>query len=273
VGGAGIVRAEDPAAAAATLAELTSTVLAEAHASATDAVLCCALAGAGRETERDAVRIALTLAHAAAHIVIVGDAEALMTDAFGNEPGVLVVAGTGSIAWARAADGTQVRVGGWGLHIGDEGSGYAIGEAALRAVARAADGRAPATDLTAAVLEQLWLTNTADLIGWAARASKADVASLAPRTLRCAEHGDPAATQIRDDAVGELVLLATTAAHRIGLLQPHVALAGGLVEPAAPLRAPVSDALRATLPGVTLVESGIDGARGAMLIARQTPRD
>lgn len=273
VGGAGIVRAEDPAAAAATLAELARTVLAEAHAGAADAVLCCALAGAGRETERDAVRIALTLAHAAAHIIIVGDAEALMTDAFGSEPGVLLVAGTGSIAWARAGDGTQLRVGGWGLHLGDEGSGYAIGAATLRAIARATDGRAPPTALAVAVLQQLRLTGPADLIGWAARAAKADVASLAPCALRSAEAGDSAATQVRDDAVRELVLLATTAARRAAIARPSVALAGGLIEPDAPLRALVAAALRAAMPGVTLVDRAVDGARGAMLIARRTPRD
>lgn len=270
VGGAGIVRAEDPAAASATLAELARAALAEAHASAADAVLCCALAGAGRETERDAVRIALSLAHAAAHIVIVGDAEALMTDAFGSDPGVLLVAGTGSIAWARAPDGTQVRVGGWGLHLGDEGSGYALGIAALRAVARAADGRAPAGELTAVVLEQLGLPAAADLIGWAARATKADVASLAPGTLRCAERGDPAAVQIRGDAVRELVLLATTAAHRAALARPAVALAGGLIEIGAPLRAPVTAALRTAILGVVLVDRAVDGAHGAMLIARHS---
>jgi N-acetylglucosamine kinase-like BadF-type ATPase len=269
VGGAGIVRAEDPAAAAATLAELAHAVLAEAHASATDAVLCCALAGAGRDTERDAVRVALTLAGAAAQIVIVGDAEALMTDAFGSDTGVLLVAGTGSIAWARAADGTQTRVGGWGLHLGDEGSGYAIGVATLRAIARAADGRAVATALSAAVLAQLGLAAAGDLIGWAARATKAEIASLAPLALRAAERADRAALDVRDGAVAELVLLATTAARRAGLAQPRIALAGGLIEAGAPLRAAVAAALRVALSGVTLVERTIDGAHGAMLIARQ----
>ena len=272
VGGAGIVRAEDPAAAAATLAELTRLALADAQASAADAVLCCALAGAGRESERDAVRVALTLAHAAAHIVIVGDAEALMTDAFGSDAGVLLVAGTGSIAWARAPDGAQLRVGGWGLHLGDEGSGYAIGLAALRAIARAADGRAPATELSSAVMEQLGLTRAGDLIGWAARAAKADIASLAPVTLRCAEHDD-AARQIRDEAVRELIILAATAARRAALAHPTIALAGGLVEPHAPLRAAVTAALRAGMPGVTLVDRAIDGAHGAMLIAQRSARD
>src|SRR5207302_776208 len=79
--------------------------------------------------------------------------------------GVAVVAGTGSMAFARAADGRTARAGGWGPLLGDEGSGYAIALAGLRAAARSADGRAQVTPLTDRLLAAYGLTRPQELIG------------------------------------------------------------------------------------------------------------
>src|ERR1700733_7704143 len=70
----------------------------------------------------------------------------------GDAPGIVVIAGTGSIAYGRNAGGEAARAGGWGHMIGDEGSGYWIGREALAAVMRGADGRGPETGLTAEIL-------------------------------------------------------------------------------------------------------------------------
>ncbi len=84
----------------------------------------------------------------AATVDVIEDAALLLAAGTPDGWGVAVVAGTGSMAFARAADGRTARAGGWGPLLGDEGSGYAIALAGLRAAARAADGRAPATPLT-----------------------------------------------------------------------------------------------------------------------------
>ena len=82
----------------------------------------------------------------------------------GDEPGVVIVAGTGSIAYGRNARGEAARAGGWGYVLGDEGSGYWIGRLALRAVVRQADGRGAATALTPRMLAHFGVSRPQDLI-------------------------------------------------------------------------------------------------------------
>jgi N-acetylglucosamine kinase-like BadF-type ATPase len=269
-GPAGIVRATDPQAAADAAAELTRSVLAEAGITADSVVLCCGLAGAGRPPEREAVRVALVLSGVVDRALVVGDAEAALEDAFAADTGILVIAGTGSIAWARSVDGRVVRVGGWGLLLGDEGSGYALGLDGLKAVTRAADGRDLPTGLTEPVLRATGCASANDLIRFGAGATKAQVASLAPVVLEQAAAGDPAAAAIRDRAVAELARLARTAARQAGLQTPPCALAGGLIAPGGPLRDALAHTLAATLPGCTIRDAPVDAARGAAMLAMRS---
>jgi N-acetylmuramic acid 6-phosphate etherase len=266
VGSAGIVRTDSAAAAAAVVADLARTLLGKVG-SARAATLCCGLAGAGRMAERDAVRAQLEATGVAAHVLVVGDAEAAMADAFDGEAGVLLIAGTGSIAWANAQDGNTVRVGGWGQLLGDEGSGYAIGLAGLRAVVRAVDGRDPPTPLQAELLAAAGIPEIEDLVRFTERATKSAIAALAPALIRCAAAGDPVAAAIRDSAVHELALLGATAAARARLDQPRIALAGGLIAPGGALRAVVAAELRRRLHGSTIQDTPVDAARGAISIA------
>ncbi|HEX6306754.1 MAG TPA: BadF/BadG/BcrA/BcrD ATPase family protein [Longimicrobiales bacterium] len=266
-GPAGLVDPREPSNAATVVAQLARAALHDAGAESA-AALCCGLAGAGRPQEREAVRVALTLEHVADRVTVVGDAEAAMADAFPGGTGVLVVAGTGSIAWARAREGPPIRVGGWGQILGDEGSAYDIALAALRAVARAHDGRLPDTTLTGALLATLRIASPDDLIAWAASASKAQIAALAPTVLSCAGQGDAVAAAIRSHAVESIMLLAVTAARRAGLESPEIALMGGLIARNGPLRDAVADALRRTLPRCTVIDRTVDAALGAARLAR-----
>lgn len=266
-GPAGLVDPRDPGSAAAAVALLVRDLLRDAGTPAA-AALCCGLAGAGRPHEREAVRIALTLEHLAERVAVVGDAEAAMADAFPDGPGVLVVAGTGSIAWARASDGAALRVGGWGQLLGDEGSGYDIALSGLRAVARAADGRTAPTALAAVLLQESRVAEPGDLIAWAASATKARIAALAPAVLTAAERGDPAAAAIRDHAVEEIVRMTAAAARRSGALSLTVALTGGLLAGNGPLRLPVMEAIRREFTDLTITDRAVDAAMGAARIAR-----
>src|SRR5438128_1339137 len=80
-----------------------------------------------------------------------------------DAPGIVIVSGTGSIAYGRNANGEAARAGGWGHMIGDEGSGYWIGREALTAVMRAADGRGPATGLSDDILAYFQVTDVSHL--------------------------------------------------------------------------------------------------------------
>lgn len=196
------------------------------------------LAGAGRRGAREAVEIALRSLSLAERVRVGMDVEGAHADAFQDGPGVLVVLGTGSMVWGRDPDGGEIRVGGWGETLGDEGSGYWIGLQGLRAVALARDGRAPATVLSSLVPERLGLPDPEALIPWIAEATKKELAALAPLVLDAAENGDTQARSIRQSALQELRRHLEVVREAWKPWGPPVplALVGGLVEEGAPLR-------------------------------------
>ena len=269
-GEAGLVLAGDPAAGAPALGALVARALAAAGAEPPAAVLCCALAGAGREEQARPLAAALERLAVARRIRVATDAEAAFHDAFGNGPGILLIAGTGSIAWGRGEDGRTARVGGWGHLLGDEGSGYALGLGALRAAARAHDGRGPETRLLRRVLEHTGLDSPEALIAWAATASKAAIAALAPLVASAAAEGDAVARTLVDEAARELAGHAAALHRRLGpwSAPPPIALAGGLLAPGRPLRPAVVAALGLTGVPYRVLDDAIDAARGAAALAR-----
>lgn len=230
-------------------------------------VLVIGAAGAGREPERSELRSALVAERLATTVTVVTDIEIALSAAFGEGPGIVVSAGTGSVAVGRDRHGTLHRIGGYGWQMGDEGSGYAIGRAALGAVGRAADGRSPETALTARIREVTGCRDLDALIRWAAGAGPAEIASLAPHILAVAADGDTVAQGIADYAARELYQLAAHLLERVDAPQPiAVALTGGLLMNQT-LRAPVLERL-AGQPSFAPVEVPIDAALGAARMAR-----
>src|SRR5207249_10881432 len=110
-------------------------------------VLVVGAAGVGRDPERSELREALRTERVAEKIVVTGDLGLALEAAFAGGPGIVLVAGGGSVAVGRTPDGVVHRRGGLGWQMGDEGSAYAIARAALAAVGVAQDGRGPATSL------------------------------------------------------------------------------------------------------------------------------
>jgi glucosamine kinase len=262
----------DPANPNATLdviSALCHEVAAKGEADLPAAGLWAGLAGAGTEPTRSVVETALRSAGLASCIGVGADAEATFHDAFPSGPGILLISGTGSIALGRTVGSSWLRVGGWGAHLGDEGSGYRIGMSALCALARGEDGRRPSTDLRDPLLNALGVDDPADLIKWMATAGKADVASLVPLICERAEAGDEVATTIIEEAVNELVAHVRTVVRRLEPwpATPEVALAGGLIEEGGPLRTRVTQAIGG-LP-CRLRDGTPDGARGACSLAME----
>ncbi len=231
------------------------------------AALCAGLAGVGRAPERERVRTELQGRRLAEKVWVVTDAEAAFHDAFADAPGLLLVAGTGSMAWGRGEDGRVARAGGWGLLLGDEGSGYDIGLRALRASARAADGRGAETELLPRLLEQLGLREPEELLGWTAGAGKFEIAALAPLVIGLSETGDGAAAAIVETAIASLLSQVTAVLSRLGPWRapPGLALAGGLIAPGGPLRDRIVAALADQ--GCRVLEGPVEAARGAGLLA------
>jgi N-acetylglucosamine kinase-like BadF-type ATPase len=166
-------------------------------------------------------------------IVPSSDMEIALVGAHGKREGAIIVAGTGSIAYAIHRDGTSARVGGWGYLVDDTGSGYWIGREALRAVLLGFDGRGQTTDMTGPILAATNVQQPLDLIGWLYGSPAPrirDIAGLAPVVLEYAERGDAVAGEIIEQAASELALLGSTVVRRVGLPATAIAFMGGLLE-------------------------------------------
>ncbi|MBN9518532.1 N-acetylmuramic acid 6-phosphate etherase [bacterium] len=189
------------------------------------------LAGAGRPEDREVIHGWAAKAHLAPAVDVIEDAALLLAAGTPDGWGVAVVAGTGSMAYARAADGRTARSGGWGYLLGDEGSGYAVALAGLRAAARAADGRGPGTVLTDKLLAAFGLERPEELVGVVYRGcDRPALAALAPLVLDAAD-ACPVAAEIASAAAAELASAAAAAAQKLGYGRSFpVALAGGLFE-------------------------------------------
>ncbi len=146
-------------------------------------------AGAGRAPEQEALAAAIVAAGVAERVDVRSDMEIALAAAFENKPGILINAGTGSIAYARTQDGRVHRAGGYGWQLGDEGGGYWLGRRALAAAARAQDGLEESSTLLERLLVALGLQTFDDLIRWTATATPAQVAALAPHVLNAAREG------------------------------------------------------------------------------------
>jgi len=186
------------------------------------------LSGVDRPGDRDA--LLPHLHDLAATVRLTNDAD-LVLSALPGARGVAVIAGTGSIVLGRDASGATVRAGGWGHVIGDEGSGYELGRAALQAAARAADGRGPETALLGAIVDRYGLSDPSEMIDRVYhRWTKAEIARIA--SLVFALRGaDPVARSLVDEAARELALGVVTVAGRLSFADGvlPLALGGGLL--------------------------------------------
>jgi N-acetylglucosamine kinase-like BadF-type ATPase len=175
------------------------------------------IAGVDRDDEMRVVRAMMRRIGHKARSVIVNDALIALVAGAGDAPGIVIIAGTGAIVYGRNARGEAARAGGWGHMIGDEGSGYWIGREALAAVMRASDGRGPATQLTAEILQHFDIVDVSRLprIVYDRAQPRTAVAALGPLVQRGSEQGDAVATRILERAADELVLAARSVTARL----------------------------------------------------------
>jgi glucosamine kinase len=253
-------------ASASTIIEVVRRALSEAGRLTGD-VLVVGAAGAGRAPEREELRTAIRSENIVRSVMVTTDIEIALAAAFNEGPGIVVSAGTGSVAVGRDDKGQRHRIGGYGWQMGDEGSGYAIGRASLGAVSRAVDDRSPPTALSQRLLQATRSGDFDALVRWAAGASPAEVAALAPHVLAVAAEGDPLAQGIADYAARELSQLAICLLPKMALSPPvKVAITGGLLSPDQPLRRALLAKLREE-PALSPTEAPVDAVAGALLLA------
>lgn len=193
--------------------------------------VCAGVSGAGRPHEQNPLREALREAFSGRDITVsaevVHDALIALDAAYDTGSGVIVIAGTGSVVLGRSVNDDLFRVGGWGHLLKDPGSGYAIGQDGLRAVAAAYDGGRE-TALTARLRENTGIKNRERLIR---RVYEAEfkVQSVAPIVISTAASGDEVATEILEHQARELVEQIGWVLRRDEDITRRITLLGGMV--------------------------------------------
>jgi N-acetylglucosamine kinase-like BadF-type ATPase len=183
----------------------------------TPAAICLGIAGVDREDEARTVRAIMRRIGHKSRVLVVNDALIALVAGARDAPGIVIIAGTGSIVYGRNASGQAARAGGWGHMVGDEGSGYWIGREAVAAVMRAADGRGPATRLSDDILAHFSVNDVSQLprIVYDREIPRMRVAALGPIVEGAVSAGDAVAMRILERAVDELVLGALSVATRL----------------------------------------------------------
>jgi glucosamine kinase len=270
-GEASAVDPRNPAHTVDVIARLLADALDTAgHAGAPVQALCAGVAGTGRDHVQRALENALEAREIADRILVTTDAQIALDDAFGERAGVLLISGTGSIAYGRGPTGDEGRCGGWGPHLGDEGGALWLARRALSAATASVDGREPDTALVGALLTATDCAAPGDLIAWAAHATNADIAALATVVMTAAEAGDLRATTLTTMASEELALHVRTLARKLfgdERAAVRVALSGGLLARGSLMRRLVRHRLKSAVPGATVSDDDIDPARGAVRFA------
>lgn len=251
------------------------------------AAICLGIAGVDREEDARVVRAIMKRIGYKARVLVVNDALVALEAGAPGEPGVVVIAGTGSIAYGRNAQNEAARAGGWGFVLGDEGSGYWIGRSALRAVLREADRRGPETALTPMLLKHFDVRRPQDLLHevYQETPRPATIAALAQCVQDAFRAGDTVAIGILRGSADQLESSALSVAKRLSLVGtafPFV-LAGGIFRAVPwlheelarrlPLASPRSEVrLLSIEPAVGAVRLAIAQARGDARVPEYRPQ-
>lgn len=229
---------------------------------------CVGMAGASDPKVTEAIR-SLVAELVPGEVEIVGDMHVALEAAFPGAAGVVVIAGTGSIAYGRNERGETARAGGWGSVISDEGSGEWIGRAAVAAALRAYDS-GQSTALIECIL-RCWRLATRDDVARTANASPPpDYAALLPQILATADSGDGIARDVLLQGGAELAQLAKVVTRRLwpGAPAVRVALAGGVFRHSELVRRVFANSLRAERPQAEVIED-VEPVVGALTLARR----
>ena len=241
---------------------------------------CIGIAGAGREVVATAVK-KMVAEVVAAKIEVVGDMPIALQAAFGAGPGVVVIAGTGSFAYGRDAQGRIARAGGWGFAISDEGSAHWIGRVAVSNLLRAIDQKIDKQEEQRAgpdlqlfrEMKALWKLESLDELVRTAN-STPDFAALFPAILLASDRGDAVAQNVLTQAGRELAQLAGIVERRlftendVSLSAVGVALAGGVFRHSQRVREVFCSEIKNVGPRLRVNPEIVEPVMGALRMAR-----
>ncbi len=273
-GGPSNIHTVGPVAAEIALSEAIHSALDSAKAGLRHLVaIGVGMAGAARPDDVREIHAILSRIAPRRSMVITHDAEAALVGGVGRRYGAVLIAGTGSIAYAVNAHGDAAGADGWGYLLGDEGSAHWIGLQGLRAIARAHDGRGPNTALADSVLEHVGIRDPAGLVPlvYATEFGVPQMAALAPLVRQAARGGDPVAGDILREAGHRLSRSLSAVIHRLGMGGEvfEVLLLGGVLGVRDIVWETVVTRLGVDAPYAKVIQPRRDAAVGAALLAMQ----
>lgn len=232
-------------------------------------VSCVGSAGMAIDTQRELVE-SIIREIVGGSLFVVGDMLVAHEAAFFGAPGVVVIAGTGSIAFGVNERGEMARAGGWGPSVSDEGSGTWIGRRAVSGLLRALDA-GEATVLANSIMETWHVRTHEELIRKCNSANHNDFARLFPAVQLAAGEGDVIARDIMTQAGMELATLGKVVARRLWTRQQRVCvgMAGGIFHHSATIRQSFYHYIKAERSESQLRLSTIPPVLGAVAMARR----
>ena len=229
--------------------------------------VCAGVAGVDRTAVSRPLLAWLRKAIPARHHLLATDAAIALHAALGTAAGMIVVSGTGSIAYARNHRGQTLRAGGWGASFDDLGSGYDLGRKAIMAALRDFDGRGERTLLTPSICRALKLTDITQIVP--KNLDPQQVAALFPLVLEAARQGDRVARHLLAEAACELAQLALALARRLGLRRKiAVVCAGGVFRSSPALRRSFARYVHRRMPSARVRLLQREPVEGALAMAR-----
>lgn len=234
----------------------------------------CGIAGSDHPVHRDVLVKAMKSIFEKGNFTVDTDARIALEGAVGEGAGIVVISGTGSVAFGRNEAGEEARAGGWGPTLGDEGSGYAIAREGMTAIVRAADGRGPQTTMTDVLCRLYGICSPADLryVIYSEESDASRIAKLNRVVVEAAREGDEIASVILEEAGSELALSVLAVARSLRMTgEPfNVSYAGGAFEAGELLLEPFRRTLLERAPECRVAPPRAEPVIGAAQLAIQT---
>jgi N-acetylglucosamine kinase-like BadF-type ATPase len=231
--------------------------------------ICFGLAGAGRKEDIEQFQNWAVYKFPQTVVKVVSDAEILLMAGVPSGPALALICGTGSLVYGRTVTGEFIRAGGWGYLFGDEGSGYAIGIAALRAVMQAYDGRGSETLLSELVLKRYGLRTPPDLVRsiYGAESPRSAAAILSDLVEQAAGQADSVAIAILEESSRELAKAIAAVYPKLGTSTVPLVITGGTILHGIYLKKAFNRACETQKLAFTAVRYVAEPAEGALKLA------
>jgi N-acetylglucosamine kinase len=231
----------------------------------------CGIAGSDHPAHRQKVIDALKIFFPRGNFIVDTDARVALTGAIGFGAGVVIISGTGSVAFGRNSHGDEARAGGWGPTLGDEGSGYWIAREGLSAVVRAHDARGFTTMMTDLICAEYGMCNAEELpkFVYATTTHTDDIAKYGKVVIEAAQADDDVARDILARGGAELVECVLAVARKLHMTDADfpVAYVGGAFHAGDLLLSPMRLRLQRDAPGATLIPPQRPPVEGAAMMA------